>query len=422
MNFDLFKFTLKNNLRVVFQNLPTATSTSLGLWVHLGSRNETDFERGYTHFVEHMLFKGTKKRTAKEQAEDIERVGGFLNAVTSREYTYFYITSAKDDLKLGLDILSDMVFDPLFKEEDVINEGKVILEELKSYEDSPEDYVYDEYFKNIFSSHPLGLDIIGNRKSIQEVNSEKLIQYYNKNYHPSKMVLAIAGNYRLEEIKKLSEDYFSKEFTNSIPNFESIPIQKNYSSHFIKRKLEQVNFLLGANGFARDFKTNVRLGMICNIFGGWMSSRLFQKIREENGLCYSISSFPSSYSDTGLINISCATSKENFLKSVEAIMDEIKILKEKGITDKELEFCKTNQRGSLSIGYEAPENRMTDIASQELYFKTFYSYEERLKELFSVTKDELNSLIQEIFSVPSIHLTAIGNLPNTIKKNLNLKL
>ncbi|HMV44069.1 MAG TPA: pitrilysin family protein [Leptospiraceae bacterium] len=422
MNLRLIKSNLSNGLTVLFQPVPNATSVSIGLWVKIGSRYESDDEKGYTHFLEHMLFKGTEKRSSKKQAEDIERVGGFFNAVTSREYTYYYVTVASPELELGLDILSDMVFSPLLREQDIRNESSVILEELKSYEDSPDDYVYDEYFKNIFNNHPLGRDIIGTRESVAGVTENSIQSYYKKHYVPGRMVLSIAGDFPEDEIKRLTEKYFSIKKESPLVPLENSPVTKSFSIHFIKRKLEQVNFLLGAEGFPRDFTTAVRLGVIANILGGGMASRLFQKIREEKGLCYSISCFPSSYLDTGIMNINCATSKDKFLNAVESILEEIRLLKKDGFSQEELDFAKSNQRGGLAIGYEIPENRMTDIAMQELYFGRFYNYENRLEELASVTLDEINDLVGKVFSVDQMHFTGIGNIPKVDIKKIHTKI
>ncbi|MBK8393790.1 MAG: insulinase family protein [Leptospiraceae bacterium] len=422
MNLRLNKSKLSNGLTVLFQPVPNATNVSIGLWVQIGSRYENESEKGYTHFLEHMLFKGTEKRTSKKQAEDIERVGGFFNAVTSREYTYYYVTVASSEIELGFDILSDMVFQPLLKQEDIQNEANVILEELKSYEDSPDDYVYDQYFKNIFKNHPLGQDIIGTRESVAGVTSDSIRAYYKKHYIPGRMVLSIAGDFSNELIDELSGRFFNVPVTGSLAPLTNDPVEKSFSVHFIKRNLEQVNFLLGAEGFPRDFKTAVRLNVISTIFGGGMSSRLFQKIREDKGLCYSISSFPSSYLDTGIMNINCGTSKDKLLQSVDSILEEIRLLKKDGFSQDELTFAKGNQKGGLAIGYEIPEHRMSDVAMQEIYFGTFYGYQDRLDELFSVTLDEINNLVQNIFSIDQMHFTGIGNISKSDIKKIQTKI
>ncbi len=422
MDFKLYNFNLNNSLKILYQKIPNATSLSVGLWVKMGSRYETASELGYTHFVEHMLFKGTKKRTAKKQAEEIERVGGYFNAVTSREYTNFFITASKDDLKLSLDILSDMVFDPLLDKNDISSESKVILEEMKSYIDSPDEFVYDQYFKNIFSGKSLGLDIIGTKESVETANEKSLRTFYEKHYTPNRMILSLAGDYSIEEVKELAEKYFSKKRKNSEFPTNHSEIKKTYNKFFTKKKLEQVSFLLGAEGLPRDFKSAVRLGALSGIFGGGISSRLFQKIREEKAYCYNISAFPSSYFGTGIFTISCSTSKSTFKAALKSIIDEVIHLKEKGITEKELEFIKSNQKGNLSISYENVDARMNDIAYQEMYFGNFYTYEDRIKELYSITKKELNELIGKIYSVENLHLTGIGDFSQKEIQNFSTKI
>lgn len=422
MNQGLNKSKLSNHLTVLFEPVPNATSVSIGLWVKIGSRYENNLEKGFTHFLEHMLFKGTEKRTAKKQAEDIERVGGYFNAVTSREYTYYYITLASSEIELGLDILSDMIFFPSLRQDDIKNEANVILEELKSYEDNPDDFVYDQYFKNIFNNHPLGQDIIGSRESISSATENTIQAYYKKHYIPSRMVLSIAGDFKNDLIQKLAEKYFSIKVDRPLVPLLNDKVEKSFSVHFIKRNLEQVNFLLGAEGFPRDFKTLVRLNVISNILGGGMSSRLFQKIREQKGLCYSISCFPSSYLDAGIMNINCGTSKDKLFLALDSILDEIRDLKKNGFTEDELVFSKSNQKGGLAIGYEIPENRMTDIAMQEIYFDHFYGFQDRLDELYSVTLSEINDLVQKIFSIEQMHFTGIGKIPKSETKNINTKI
>lgn len=422
MNAELFKKTLPNGLTFLFLPMPGAESVSIGAWVKVGSRYETDEERGYTHFLEHMLFKGTETRTSRQQAEEIESVGGFFNAVTSREYTYFYVTVAKAEIELGMDILADMIFRPLLREEDVRSESNVIVEELKGYEDSPDDYVYDLYFNDIFNGHNLGRDIIGTRESVLGATRDSICNYYLKHYHPSHMMLSVSGSFDRELVEKYAEKYFSVSSDREPSVLTSTPVGKAFGLNFKKRRLEQVNFLLGAEGFPRDFESAVKLSVVTNILGGGMSSRLFQSIREEKGLCYSISCFPSSYKDAGIVSISCSTSKEKFLYCVESIIEEIRALKKTGFSQKELDFAKGNQKGSLAIGYELPENRMLDIAMQEMYFGKYYSYQDRLEELNKITLDELNECMQQIFSVTKLQLTGVGNLSKADIKKINTEI
>jgi predicted Zn-dependent peptidase len=394
----------------------------MGLWIKIGSRHETDLERGYTHFLEHMLFKGTQKRTSRELAEEIERVGGFMNAATSREYTYFYTIVMKSELSLGLDLLSDMIIHSKLSDDDTKSESSVILEEMKSYEDNPEEFLGDYYYKNIFPDSTIGLDIIGNKESISSATSLKIKKYYEKYYTPGRMILAVVGDFEKEYVLDLVNKYFQDFQKENSPTPAILPVIKSFSNNLEKRKLEQINFILGAEGFSKEIESGVKLNLLNALFGQNTSSRLFQKIREEKGLCYSISTYASSYTDLGIFSISCGTSHDKFLYCVESIMNEVKELKKNGITRKELLDAKANQKGSMAIGYELPENKMIDIAMQEFFYGRYYSFEDRYELIGEVTLDQMNELIQKIFSPSQMHLSAIGNLKQKEFKAINTQI
>jgi predicted Zn-dependent peptidase len=404
------KRILPNKTTLLYQKSPGSLSVSVGLWVRVGSRHESDSERGYTHFLEHMVFKGTTNRSARQIASEIERVGGFMNAATSREFTYFYITVMKSELELAIDLLTDMICRPLLSEEDIGNEKRVVLEEMKGYEDDPEEFLHDFYYKNFMPNSPLGYDIIGNKKSISKVNAENIKKYYNKYYIPSNLILSISGDFGPNYVFQLSEKYLgSFEKNGEIPNYDNCT-EKNYDKFLEKRSLEQVSFVIGMDGFSKEIKSAVTMSLFNIIFGSTMSSRLFQGIREEKGLCYSINSYSSSYFDSGLFSIGCSTSKKNFSLAIKEIFKEIqKILKE-GITELELKDAKSNQKGSMSISYEQPDNKMTDIAIQELYYQKYLSIEERMKLVDAVTIDEVNDLARFLFLRDKFHISAIGHL------------
>ncbi|MCK6379762.1 MAG: insulinase family protein [Leptospiraceae bacterium] len=407
----------------MFQRAPNSVSVSIGLWLKTGSRHETDLERGYSHFLEHMLFKGTEKRTAKEQAQDIERVGGILNAATSREYTYFYTILIKDRVELGFEFLSDMVFHPLLNEADIQNESQVILEEMKSYEDSPSEFVYDFFYNNIFPDSSLGKNISGTEKSVLSASSDSLRKFYKENFRPENMILSVSGDFSFSEIEDLSMRYFSKYSGSMVQNHTFPKIDKSFGVFIKDRKeVEQINFVIGAEGFPKNMETYATYSLFSIIFGGGMSSRLFQKIREDHGLCYSISSHMNTYRDTGVFNISCATSHEKFVNCLDYIIQEIQGVIKNGITSKELEDAKSNMIGSLAIGFEVSESRMVNIALQELYFSEFYSFEDRVHKIHSVKLDEVNLMIREIFSIEKLHLSLVGNLNSKVSKKISTSL
>ena len=404
------KKVLQNKATLLYQKSPGALSVSVGLWVRVGSRHETNSERGYTHFLEHMVFKGTSSRTARQIASEIERVGGFMNAATSREYTYFYITVMKSEIELAIDLLCDMVCKPLLSEEDIKNERKVVLEEMKGYEDDPEEFLHDFYYKNFMPKSSLGYDIIGNKKSITNASMEKIKNYYNKYYIPSNFILSISGDFESSYVFDLSEKYLSGfERQGESPDSIEKP-EKKYDKFLEKRNLEQVSFIIGTDGISKDIHESVKVSLFNIIFGSTMSSRLFQNIREEKGLCYSINSYSSSYSESGIFSIGCSTSKKNFEVACNEIFKEINKVFKDGITELELKDAKSNQKGSMSISYEHPDNKMTDIAIQEIYYSQYFTIEDRVKLVDEVTVKDIQQLIEYLFNREKFHLSAIGNL------------
>ncbi|MCG6167449.1 insulinase family protein [Leptospira sp. FAT2] len=407
---------LPGGITVLFQQAPHTVSVSAGVFVRVGSRHESAKNAGYCHFLEHMLFKDTEKRTAKQQAEDIERVGGFTNAATSREYTYFHVTVAGKHIGIGLELLAEMIYEPLLKQSDIENEAGVILEELQGYEDSPEDYIHDFYYQNFFPKNSLGRDIIGTRESVGGVNHKKLLDFYDTYYHTENMFLSISGNFEPDEIFSIVAKYFNRPRKKKKEG-NSLSLPKKQWGYFPKKKkLEQVYFILGGDGFAREFHNASKASLFTHILGGGTSSRLFQKVREEKGLCYQITAYPSSYADIGINSIVCSTSKDKFITCMETISDEIKSILDRGITEQELRDAQSNHEGTLSISYEQTESRMNTIALMELYYGRNYSYEERVKEIYSITLEDLNSFAKSVFGIPKLHLSALGNLGSKEEK------
>lgn len=429
----LHKKVYPNGFTLLFQPVEHVASVSCGVFLKKGSVHETDSELGYFHIVEHMLFKGTTTRSARQIVEAIENVGGIINASTSRESTSYYISLIRDALPLALEILSDMIYKPLFRESDLELEKQVIVEEIKSYEDSPEDFLYDEYYQEFFNQAPIGRNIAGTKESVQNVTSEGLKKFYAKNYHPEDLILSISGNATIEEVEVFVEMFFPTEhdpmerveFSNSISQALD-PIDKSFHKKFHKRKIEQVNFYLGAEGFARPDLNSPSLILASNILGGNMSSRLFQEVREKHGYCYGIQCFPSGYKNTGITSIFCATSPQNVGKSLGLILKEIESILENGFSEEELENSRSNIIGGLAMGYEMTESRMNNIAAQEIYFGRFYSLLERIDLIAKVNLESLNSAFRKAFSLDSYHLSLIGDLkknemqsiPHSLGKNI----
>lgn len=411
------KELLKNGIRIVTEEIPYVNSVSIGLWIKAGSRYESIENNGISHFIEHMLFKGTKKRSAKEIANSIDKIGGQLNAFTSKECTCLYAKVLDAHFDIALDVLADMFFNSNFDHEDIEKEKGVVLEEINMYEDSPEDLVHDLFSQTVWSGNSLGMPVLGTESSLGNLKREKILDYFNNNYIPQNIVISVVGNIKHTDAVKNVREYFEKSkpgnreaIQTPTPNFEP--------EYMFKNKLtEQVHLCMGFVGV--DIKSEAYYPMLIlnNIFGGAMSSRLFQKIREDRGLAYSVFSYPSSFVDCGLFSI-YAGSKPGNLKSVaELIMEEINILKEKGITEEELYDSKEQLKGSYILGLESTSGRMISIGKSELILKRVYTPAEILEKIDKVDIDSTNKVINYIFDKRNMGAAVIGSM----KKNTNIK-
>lgn len=411
------KELLKNGIRIVTEEIPYVNSVSIGLWIKAGSRYESIENNGISHFIEHMLFKGTKKRSAKEIANSIDKIGGQLNAFTSKECTCLYAKVLDAHFDIALDVLADMFFNSNFDHEDIEKEKGVVLEEINMYEDSPEDLVHDLFSQTVWSGNSLGMPVLGTESSLGNLKREKILDYFNNNYIPQNIVISVVGNIKHTDAVKNVRDYFEKSKPG---NREAIQIlTPNFEPEYMfKNKLtEQVHLCMGFVGV--DIKSEAYYPMLIlnNIFGGAMSSRLFQKIREDRGLAYSVFSYPSSFVDCGLFSI-YAGSKPGNLKSVaELIMEEITILKEKGITEEELYDSKEQLKGSYILGLESTSGRMISIGKSELILKRVYTPAEILEKIDKVDIDSTNKVINYIFDKRNMGAAVIGSM----KKNTNIK-
>lgn len=402
-----FKETLDNNIRVVAEEIPFVNSVAVGVWVKTGSRNEEESIQGVAHFIEHLLFKGTSKRTARDIVEQLEAVGGIINAFTTKEYTCFYSRVLSEHLDLALDILSDMLFNSNLAEEDIEKEKRVILEEINMYEDTPDELIHDLFAKTVWPGHPLGRPILGNYQTVSSLNRKSIYQYYKEQYNSENIVLAVAGKFNTSElVQKLNTTFGQK----SCPGKSSLfiaPENKSQVSINIK-DTEQVQICLGVPGFSQQNDSIYSVQALNNILGGGLSSRLFQSIREEQALAYSVYSYHSSFVDCGLLTIYAATSPKNFEKVVSLILKEIASLKNEGITSAELKRTKDQIRGNLLLGQESVNQRMSRLGKTELSFNRVITAEEVIERLNSVTEEDLQSLSRQLFKAEHFSLTTLG--------------
>lgn len=400
--------TLKNGLTIIGEEIPYLKSISLGVWINSGSRIEDEKISGVSHFIEHMLFKGTKNRTSKEIASEIDNLGGQINAFTSKECTCYYVKLLDSHIDIGIDILSDMILNPLFDKNDIDKERLVILEELKMYEDSPEDLAYDLLIENIYKGDPLGMNIIGTEESLKCIGREEIVDYFEKYYVPNNSVISVCGNFNFEEmINKLEE-----KFINWNSKEVNIEVEKaKFNSCFISKNkdTEQVNIAISLEAIpVEDIKEVYALSVINTVFGGSISSRLFQKIREEQGLVYSIYSSQSLYRKCGEVGIYASMSKDNLKKVYEMILDEIKDLKKNYLTEKEIKESKEQLKGSYILGLESTSSRMMSIGKSMLLHRQVRDTDEILKLIDEVDKETINRVIDKVFNIDKLGICIVG--------------
>lgn len=414
------KSVLPNGIRVVSETIPYVKSVTLGAWIATGSRFEEEQNHGVSHFIEHLMFKGTARRSAKDIAETVDAVGGQLNAFTAKECTCYYLKVLDSHADLAMDILSDMLLASKFAEDDIEKERQVVLEEVHMYEDSPDELVHDIHLDTIWPDHVLGRNILGTINSIERFNQDIVKAYYRDFYTPDNVVIAAAGNITHENLVKLISRYFSnwkgqrRKLNITAPTF--VP-----SNTIINKDTEQVHVCLGTLSVPQDNPEIYPVHILNNILGGGISSRLFQTIREERGLAYSIYSYQSNYRDAGLLTIYAGTRPNNFNQVLDLIVENLKALKKQGITEQELIKSKEQIKGGLLLGLESSSSRMSRIGKMEVTLGKFISLEEVVTKIDRVTLADVNQMISKMFSSGNLCFTALGPVDNTsITANLHI--
>ena len=402
------KHVLENGLTIIGEEIPYVKSISLGVWINAGSRIEDEEISGVSHFIEHMLFKGTRNRTSKQIASEIDNLGGQINAFTSKECTCYYVKLLDSHIDIGIDVLSDMILNSKFNEDDLDKERSVIIEELKMYEDSPEDLAYDLLTENIYKNDPLGMNIIGTEESLKRLNREKLLDYFNKYYVPNNSVIAISGNFNFDEIINKIEEKFKVWKKRDV----NVDIKKaEFKSCFLTKNkdIEQVNLAMSLEAVPLENDKEVyALAVINTVFGGSISSRLFQKIREEKGLVYSIYSSQSLYRKCGELGIFASMSNEHLKEVYESIIEEIKIMKKYYLTDHEIKESKEQLKGSYILGLESTSSRMMSIGRALLLNNKVESTDDILKSIDNVDRETVKIVIDKIFNLDKLGVCIVG--------------
>jgi len=416
---------LNNGTRVVIEEVPYVNSVSIGVFINTGTINENKRINGISHFIEHMLFKGTKNRTGKEIAEFIDNIGGELNAFTETEYTCFYVRTLDKHIVKATDILSDIINNPILKKDDIKNEKKVIIEEIKMYMDSPEDLVYDLLNEAMFRDSSLSLPILGTIDSVKSLQRETIVDYYNRYYIPENMIISVCGNCNSKEVLEMLEEQFCKK---SVNNVEEINLRREYKVPKIKQNInwkykdtEQLNFCIGMEGVRRGDNDIYPLALVNNILGGCISSRLFQKIREDKGLVYSIYSHLDTYKNTGIFSIYAALSLEQLMNVVKLIKEEINCLIKYLITENELQKSKEQIKSSYILGLEDTFSRMINLGESELLLGRIIPRHEILEIIDKVTLDDIERVILKVFDKSKYNIAYVGNVKEYEIINSHLK-
>jgi len=411
------KEQFQNGLRVISEVVPNVHSVSVGIWVMNGSRDEQKEISGVSHFIEHLLFKGTENRDAKNIAFTIDSIGGQFDAFTTREYTCLYVKALTQYLDVVMELLSDILLNSTFDGEEFCKEKQVIMEEIKMSEDMPDDNVHDMFFKTFWEDHGLGRPILGTLETIGALTTDVLKNYFKISYQPQRMIICIAGDFKHENLMDLIKKnfIFKSSEQNNFPKREK-PVYKSGSS-LKARKLEQVHFCIGMPGLRQTSEKRFVKYALNLILGGSISSRLFQKIREEKGLVYAICSFFSSFSDAGILGIYGGASPGNIEEILKLVMNEFDEIINKGISSKEMKIAKTHLKANFLLALENTSNRMSKLAKQEIYFNKFFTIEETLKGIDIVKKEDVQELSKKLFRKESIVFAATGPL----KEDLDIR-
>ncbi len=393
----MLNIRLKNGLRVVGEQMPHVRSVSVGVWVGVGSRAETAAKNGISHFMEHMLFKGTEKRTAAQIACDMDAIGGNLNAYTTREYTCYYAKSVDSDVETVFDVLADMYTGSRLCEEETELERGVILEEISMYEDSPEDVAQEMLASLVWKQNPLGFGIAGTRETVQAITAADLRAFWQKYYTAKNTVIAVAGSFDEAQIVQLSERYFGAvPAGEAFTDYEPVPFCPGRSEK--EKDIEQTHIAIGYPGLAQDAPERFSMAAFCGALGGGMSSRLFQKIREEKGLAYTIYASPESFKNAGMLNIYAGVSPENAALVASLIRAEIEDILKNGLTDAEIARSVSQMRASYIMGQESVSGRMQVLGRNMLLFDKIQTTEEVLRGIENVTRTETEALARRLLN------------------------
>lgn len=400
---------LKNGIPVLMDKIEGINSVTFGIFVKTGAKNELSGEEGVSHLLEHMMFKGTKTKSAKDISEIIDNEGGIINAYTGKENTVYYVQMLSNRLKEGIEVLTDMFLNSTFSEENLEKEKNVVIEEIRMYDDIPEEIVHDRNTALVIDGVQ-GNIVLGSEKSIREMTREKLVKYFKEQYRPENIVISIAGNFSYEDI--------SEVLNNGLGTIENISPEREYNGAMEIKSIEnkitkdtnQIHLCFNTKGCSLTSNIRYEVAIISNTLAGNMSSRLFQKIREDRGLAYSVFSYTSSFEEGGLFTVYAGTTKKDYKEVLEIIENEFEDIKENGITEYELQKSKNQFLSAVTFGLESSKGRMNRMANSYLLYKEIKSLDEILDQIEKITVEDIKKAAQEMFDKKYYSKTILGNI------------
>jgi predicted Zn-dependent peptidase len=399
--------TLDNGIRLVTESMGHVRSVSLGVWLTSGSRHESDEDSGIAHFVEHMLFKGTDTRSAEDIAQAVDSIGGQLDAFTAKEYASYYVKVLDQHLPLAVDILSDIVLRPAFNQVDIEREKKVILEEIKMVEDTPDDLVHELFTQAFWEGHPLGRPILGTKESVEALSQQRLRNHFAGAYAAENVIISAAGNIEHAAVREALEKAFGA-MPSSGRAQEMAPPRVIPKVVIRSKDLEQSHICLGASSYPQNHDGRYASYVLNTILGGSMSSRLFQNIREKRGLCYSVFSGINAYRDAGSLTVYAGCANDAVGEVIDLTVEELRLIKQNEVSDSELRRAKDHLKGSVMLSLENTASRMSHLARQEIYFDRQFSLDETLEGIERVTPVDIRHVAQELFSNGALAATVLG--------------
>jgi predicted Zn-dependent peptidase len=389
------KTVLPNGIRIISENIPHVQSFSLGFWFDVGSRDENKKNNGITHFIEHMLFKGTKKRSPRRIAEEIESYGGYLNAFTSKENTCYYGRGLISSLPRTFDVISDMIQNSAFKSAEIKKETGIVIDELDDINDNPEELIFDKFEEILFAGNSLSMPIIGTEKNIRGFSQKDLFSFIDQKYSFNNMLIAASGNVEHEKLIRLIDKYFIKDLGHGSIKRKLLNIAPA-PDHLIKKSVQQVHMILGRATYGYKDKKRITANILSHILGEGSSSRLFQTIREKNGIAYQLNSFLNSFYDVSSFGIYLSTNTKQSDRAHSLVLNEFKKIREKLVSDKELKKAREYIKGNIILSLESTTSRMFRMANSELYYNRLVTIEELTKMIDSVTPKEIIEIANEI--------------------------